>query len=109
GEDGYLNVVGKDRTGTDLFSLIQAFPPVRFGLNVQLAKCGRHADELGKLRISFRTHESKPAEYHEDGERKGGVTPRASKRLRKVASKELFDTRPALGVSLVDAAMRADH
>src|SRR2546425_12952869 len=109
GVDGHLNVVCKYRTCADLASLVQILPPMSLRFDVQFAKRRRHADELRKLRISFRPDETDQTKYQKDTERDGRVAPRTTKRLRKVTSKKLLKTRTALRVGLIDAAMRADN
>src|ERR1700730_4213543 len=108
GVDRHLNVVRKYRTCADLVSLVQIFPPVSLRFDVKFAKRRLDADELRKLWISFRPYEADQTKYHEDAERDGRVAPGATERLRKVTSKKLLNTRTALRVSLINAAVRAD-
>src|ERR1043165_4263652 len=107
--DRDANVVSHDHARAFLVSLVEAFPPGRFGFNVRLTKCRLHADKLRELRIVTSGDKTEDRKDREDREREKGIAPRAPERLRQLVSKKPADAFAALRVSTIDATMRADN
>ena len=68
-----------------------------------------NAGKLRKIRIVTSAQKGDCTEDDEDGKCRRAIAPGATKRERKIASKEVSDALPALRVGPVDAAVGADN
>src|SRR5258708_2591578 len=109
GVERYANVIGEDLTRSDLARFVSRFPPMPASLDVFRSPNRVDAGEFREIRIVARAKEGDSTEQKKDAGGCGGITPGASKGLRKIPGYKVTDPSAALRVSPVNTAMSANY